>query len=896
MRAFPPISAFALATSLALSACAAPQAAPQATPPAATAAPARAQVPSQLPRNVRPLHYSITAAPDAANLRFQADATIEIQVLEPTETITLNAADLQFRRATLASYLTDGRISPVATATDRISVDRENQTATVGFGSRLAPGRYRLGFEYSGIINTQAAGLFALDYTTEQGPKRALFTQFEAPDARRFFPGWDEPAFRTPYDLRVVVPAGQNVVSNMPEAGREARPDGSAMVSFQTTPPMSSYLLFLGMGEFDRITTTSAGTEIGIVTRRGVGEQGRWALDSSARILPWYNDYFGTPYPLPKLDNIAGPGSSQFFGAMENWGAIFSFEGILLVDPAITSEANRQGIFSVAAHEMAHQWFGDLVTMAWWDDLWLNEGFASWMATKATDALHPEWEPLLGRVDGREAAIGQDSLQTTHPVVQHIETVDQISQAFDEITYEKGEAVITMLEDYVGDAAWRRGVRAYIAENRLGNTVTDDLWRAIEQSANRPITAIARDFTLQPGVPLIRVEDARCVGGNTQVTLRQGEFSRDRPDKAPLAWRVPVVASAGGAETRLLVEGGTASATVAGCGPLIVNYGQAGYYRTLYQEPILARLTASFASLRPIDQIGLLADNWALGSAGYESPAVALRLADAVSTTGNPRLIARVARITADLDSLYRDDPAHRAMVAAFAADKLAPALNRLGWTARPNEPANDVVLRSELIGTLGRMGDPAVLGRARQGFAANDPLVRSGPLRETILGIVAVNADAATWDRLRAMARAETNPLVKSQLYRLLGSTRDEALARRALELALTDEPGATNASQIIGAVAGRHPDLAFDFALANRERVERLVDASSRSRYFARLANASTDPAMVDKLTRYAERYLPVESRGAVNESIAAIRDRIRMRERSQPEITRWLESRRG
>ena len=194
---------------------------------------------------------------------------------------------------------------------------------------------------------------------------------------------------------------------------------------------MSSYLLFLAVGEFDRITTTAAGTEIGVVTRRGAGEQGRWALDSSARILPWYNEYFGTPYPLPKLDNVAGPGSSQFFGAMENWGAIFSFESILLVDPAITTEARRQSIFEVAAHEIAHQWFGDLVTMAWWDDLWLNEGFASWMGTKATAALHPEWEPMLGRVDGRESAIQLDSLATTHPVVQRLTTVEQISQAFD---------------------------------------------------------------------------------------------------------------------------------------------------------------------------------------------------------------------------------------------------------------------------------------------------------------------------------------------------------------------------------------------------------------------------------------------------------------------------------
>jgi aminopeptidase N len=361
------------------------------------------------------------------------------------------------------------------------------------------------------------------------------------------FPGWDEPQFRTPYALTVTVPPGQDAISNMPQAGVEQLPDGRRMISFQATPAMSSYLLFLAVGEFDRITTTAAGTEIGVVAKRGDGEKGRWALESAAKILPWYNDYFGTPYPLPKLDNVAGPGSSQFFGAMENWGAIFSFESILLVDPAITTEARRQSIFEVAAHEMAHQWFGDLVTMAWWDDLWLNEGFASWMATKATTALHPEWEPELGNVGGRESAIGLDSVSSTHPIVQHVTTVEQISQAFDSITYRKGEAVITMLEDYVGEDAWRRGVQDYIRTHKLSNTQTDDLWQAVERAANKPVTAIAHDFTLQPGVPLIRVESGDCAAGRTQVSLRQGQFSRDNPQGQPLSWRVPVIAAAGGA-------------------------------------------------------------------------------------------------------------------------------------------------------------------------------------------------------------------------------------------------------------------------------------------------------------------------------------------------------------
>ncbi|HEU0100144.1 MAG TPA: M1 family metallopeptidase [Allosphingosinicella sp.] len=861
--------------------------------PAAEAAQSPRRIPTQLPTNVRPLQYTIHATPDAANLRFTGRADIDIQVLQPTDRIVLNAADLEFGEVSLGG---GSEASPLALNPRDIDVSEEKQTATFEFGREIAPGRYRLTINYRGKIYTQAAGLFALDYEGAGGTKRALFTQFEAPDARRFFPGWDEPQYRTPYNLNVTVPADQDVVGNMPQAGVRTNAGGTKTVTFQTTPAMSSYLLFLAVGEFDRITTTSAGTEIGVVAKRGDGEKGRWALESSAKILPWYNEYFGTPYPLPKLDNVAGPGSSQFFGAMENWGAIFSFESILLVDPSITTEATRQRIFEVAAHEMAHQWFGDLVTMAWWDDLWLNEGFASWMATKATTALHPEWDPELGTVSGRESAINLDSVSSTHPVVQRISTVEQISQAFDAITYQKGEAVITMLEDYVGEDAWRRGVQDYIRTHRLGNTQTDDLWRAVERAAGKPVTAIAHDFTLQPGVPLIRVESAGCRGGKTAVALRQGEFSRDRQAQATRAWRVPVIASGTGAEVRTLVEGGAATLSVPGCGPVVVNSGQTGYYRTLYSPALLERLTAAFPRLKPIDQIGLLADNWGLGLAGYQSAAEALDMVDRVPAGANPQVWSRAAAILSSVHNMYEADPAHRAMIARYASMKLSPVLARIGWSPRAGEAPTVPVLRADLIKTLGEMGDPGVVGEANRRLAAGDPLATSGPLRSTILAVTARNLDSAGWERLRAQARAERSPLVKAQLYRLLGSAADPALARRALDLALTDEPGATTSAGIISAVAGEHPDLAFDFAIRNREKVEALVDISSRSRYLAGLGGGSADPAMVGKLEAFATRYMTPQSRGRVDVAIASIKDRIRVRTTRLPDITKWLEAKSG
>jgi aminopeptidase N len=857
---------------------------------AALAAPPAAEVTTQLPRDVRPTHYEIVATPDAASLTFQGKVLISLEVLEPTPRITLNALDLTFSRAQLS-----GGPGTPGLAPPKVAVDAAAQTATFTFARALPKGSYRLDLDYTGKIATQAVGLFALDYDTPAGRRRGLFTQFENSDARRFIPSWDEPAHKATFTLTVILPSGELAVSNMPVVKRTDEAGGRARVEFAPSPRMSTYLLFLAVGELDRATKRAGETEIGVVTKKGALDQAAFALESSATILREYNEYFGTPYPLPKLDNVAGPGRSQFFGAMENWGAIFSFEHILLLDPSISTEADRQGVFKVAAHEIAHQWFGNLVTMSWWDDLWLNEGFASWMGGRTTEKLHPEWNTALGAVKERENAMTRDALVTTHPVVQHVETVEQASQAFDAITYDKGEAVIRMLEGYVGPEAWRTGVRSYMKRHEYGNTVSDDLWREVEAAAGKPITAIAHDFTLQPGVPLVRVSEAPCRGGARVVTLTQGEFSKDQPDKKPLAWQVPVILKPLGAgeAVRTLVKGGQATVSVPGCDPLIVNAGQSGYYRTLYDPPQFARIVSSFASLAPVDQLGILTDAWALGRVGLQPASAVLELAGATPPEADPQIWGQIAETFASLDQHFRRQPTPRALFRAFAIARLSPVFARVGWIAGPDEPAPVAILRNELIETLGVLGDRAVIDEARRRYAAQagDPSAVPGPLRKTILGVVARHADAATWDRLHAAARAEKTPLVKEKLYFLLSSTEDEALARRALDLALTTEPGATTSGEMISAVAREHPELAFDFALRHVAVVNERIDATSRSRYYARLAQQSADPAMLEKLKAYATTHLEAKSRRETETAAAQIKDRIRIRTQVLPAIEAWL-----
>jgi len=856
---------------------------------AAAKAPPMREATTQLPRGVVPLHYDVAVVPHADKLGFDGKVTITLNVLKPASSITLNAADLAFSAATL----TPTRLK-ILVGKPKVSVDEKAQTATFSFDHPVPAGEYRLAMSYTGRIGTQANGLFAIDYATPAGSRRALYTQFENSDARRFIPSWDEPAYKATFDLTVTVPSDEMAVSNMPVASRKDLGNGTSEVTFRQSPKMSTYLLFFGLGDFERATAMADGTEIGVITQKGKKSQAGFTLKSASDVLREYNDYFGVPYPLPKLDNIASPGSSQFFSAMENWGAIYTFEYALLLDPGFSTQSDRQNVFNTAAHEMAHQWFGDLVTMRWWDDLWLNEGFASWMAARTTEKLHPEWHTNLDAVGTREGAMSRDAVATTHPVVQHVETVEQASQAFDAITYSKGEAVINMLEAYVGPDAWRTGVRNYIKAHAYGNTVSDDLWTAVQGAAGKPVTQIAHDFTLQPGIPLVRVASSACRNGKTMLSLSQGEFTKDRPGKVPLTWRVPVIAqSIGGTEVARTVVDGKAALEVPGCGPVLVNAGQSGYYRTLYTPAEFAAIKADFTRLAPIDQMGLMGDSWALGMAGLQPASSYLDLVQATPAHADPQIWGDIAGSFSGLHAYYRGDKLRQARFDAFAIRQLKPVFARVGWEAKADEGDPTTILRTQLINVLADLGDTDVIGEVQRRYAAQatDPKAVPAALRKTILGVVARHADAATWDKLHAMAKAETTPLIKDRLYGLLSVSEDDALARRALALALTGEPGATNSAGMIGAVSYRHPDMAWDFAMAHRAEIDKLVDSTSSSRYYPSLGSNSNAPAMIDKINAFADAHIARGSRRAAETVIANIKYRQMIRRERLPAIDAWL-----
>jgi aminopeptidase N len=878
-----------IALAVSLPAFAAP--APSAAATAADAAPLPETIPSDLPRSARPTHYSIEVTPDAKALTFSGKVAIDIKVFSATQGLALHGNGLAVSSAKLVPQA-GGTGVPL-----QVTVDDKAQLLRLAAPATIQPGTYRLDIAYTGTIGTQPSGLFALDYPDKRTGKstRGLFTQFEAPDARRFVPSFDEPSYKATFDLTAVVPADQMALSNMPIAREQTLGAGRKRVTFATTPRMSSYLLFFGVGDFERTAKRAAdGVEVGIVAPAGSGTQADYARDSLAEILPWYDDYFGVKFPLPKLDNIAAPGSSQFFGAMENWGAIMTFERILLLDPATTSPAGKQDIYSTQAHETAHQWFGDLVTMGWWDDIWLNEGFASWMADKITDHFHPEWGWKLNAIDGRESAMALDALPTTHPVVQKIRTASEMEQAFDSITYEKGQATIAMLEDYVGEDTWRSGIRGYMQAHAYSNTISKDLWSAIEGAGGKDVNRIADAFTRTPGVPLLRVTSTACKSGQTLLQLAQDGFSLDPSDRGgeKPTWPMPLlIRASAGAPTRHLMTGKTDSVVVPGCDAVLVNSGQLGYYRTLYDARSLARLTSSFGSLAPIDQYGLLRDNLTLSLAGYQDMAGGLNLLAAVPATADATLSAKAAAQWESLKDVLEDGPAKQ-QYGALVSRTWLPRLQKLGFEPVAGEPLTDTKLRAQLVDTLGAVQDRAVGAEARRRLQAlaTNPKALDGPLKRTWLEAAAHQATRSDWDLMRQQAGRVTSIVERQLYYSMLGLAQDETLANATLALAISGTPDATSASQMMASVGRVHPELAFDFVRAHQDAVNKLVEHAGRPRFIARLVAASTDSAMVGKLQAYAAT-LPADEAKPVIQALTSLKQRLATRPTQRAQMTAWL-----
>ena len=836
-----------------------------------------------LPTNASPSHYDIVLTPDIATNRFKGRVKIDLTLKSPARQIKFNAAGLVFETVKLTGA-SGGVLNP------RWEMDPEQETATLNFNGNIKAGRYVLEIAYSGGIASTAAGLFHLDYPTPSGAKSALFTQFENSDARRVFPSWDEPARKATFTLAIDTPTDLMAVSNMPQEGSESLPTGLTRVHFKTSPLMSPYLLFVGVGDFERVTRQVGSTEIGVVVRKGEAARAKYALDAAADVLGYYNDYFGVPYPLPKLDLIAGPGSSQFFGAMENYGAIFFFERAVLVDPALSTESDKERAYTVVAHEIAHQWFGDLVTMEWWDDLWLNEGFARWMQTKATSRFHPEWKLELKSLVSRDQAMGLDAREGAHAVIQHVKDVHQASSAFDTITYDKGAAVLGMIEAEVGPDVFRAGVRRYIHDHQNGVAVSDDLWSAIDAVSPVKITSIAHDFTLQPGVPLVTLTPDAAAG----ASLTQSRFGLDAASKAKLRWETPITAArvnGGGAWRGVIstLEPADLKPPVDG---LVVNAGQSGYFRTQYAGGAFARLVEAWPRLTPADQIGMLNDVFALALNGDQPVADLLNLMDRaggdLDSTVASTLIDKFKRLA----TLERDQPGEAAF-RAFALKRLQAL--KAALDSAPNaatDPGMSQVM-STLSETLAEFGDADALASAKARYAAwrADPSGMKADDRRAMLKIMAMAADPQIFSDLRDLAGKAGSALERQEYLNLLATARDPVLAGQALDLSINPETPATEGLNMIKAAGQRHPDQALEFVFAHPDEIRSRLDAKSATRFVPGIASQSFDLQTVKKLDAYALVNLPETAHRVIAAAQSAVQINHAQRARRVPDIDRWI-----
>jgi aminopeptidase N len=847
-----------------------------------------AATPGKLPKIVIPTAYRIDLAPELDSLSFKGREEVDIAVSKATDVITLNANGLAFQAVGLKGE--DG-------AKAAVSIDANAETATFHFPHALAAGPHTLHIEYSGPITAQPSGIYYNDYEAAGAKKRMLVTQFEATDARRMFPGWDEPAFKATFTLSAVLPSNFRAISNTPIAKGEPAGAGKTRFTFGTTPKMSSYLVVLVAGELDRIDQSAVGADIGVDAIQGKVEQGRYALGAASQILPYYNDYFGVKYPLPKLDLIAIPGNFAA-GAMENWGGITYIDNDLLYDPATSTESTRQSVFGVIAHEMAHQWSGDLVTMAWWNDIWLNEGFASWMASKSTDHFNPDWKVWLRAHAETDRAMAEDSRRTTHPIQQVINDESEAESAFDDITYLKGQAFIRMIEAYLGEDAFRDGMRRYMAAHAYSNTTSADLWGALEAASGKPVARIAEGFTEKPGVPLVEVK-TRCAGDHTEVTLNQDRFAIHDPAAKKLAWQIPVTIAQIGASTpsSLLLDPRGATIKEPGCGkPVKVNIGDVGYYRAHYDDADLKALISAYKQMDAADRVNLIGDVWAMVEAGRGDAASFLDLTRRLDGETELAVWTQILSDLRQIDDLERGSP-ERDAFRAYARRLLDPVLDRVGWDARPGEPPDEPILRSSLIRALGRFGDQAVIAEARKQFAAflADPKSLPPGLQDAVAIVVGYAADRAFYDQLHALGKASTGTETRLRYYGALSGAHDPALIADTVAITRTDEITAGRINRFIAAAASASddPDLVWKLFLPDRKLVLDKLTPGQASGLLPAIAEASSSPAVAAELKSLPEANASAGARHEVDLAVEEIDFKSDLKARLLPAVSTWLKA---
>ena len=740
-----------------------------------------------------PLNYKLTFEPDLKKFTFDGLESISINCKKSVNIITMNCAELKIKSCIVKSG------QKIIESTPKINEKKEELQIKLGEKIR---GLCTVDLEFEGILNDRLLGFYRSKYQQNGKTKYLATTQFEAADARRAFPCWDEPEAKATFEISIITDNKFTAISNMPIKTKK-KTGNKTTYNFQKTPLVSTYLIYLGVGEFEYLTGKAGKIQIRVVTTKGNTSRGKFSLELGKKLLTSYEKYFGIKFPLPKLDLIAVPDFAA--GAMENWGAITFRETILLYDPKTSSTRTKQFIAEVISHEIAHMWFGNLVTMKWWNDLWLNESFATFMATKFVDKFYPEWDLWNQFVeDAMNVAMGLDSLKTTHPIDVKVNSPAEIREIFDAISYDKGGCVLRMLENYVGEPNFQKGLKKYLSDFKYKNAKGQDLWDAIGKASGMPVTAMINTWLKQPGFPLVEINQD---GNNLKIKQKRYLLESNKKFSKGL-WSIPLSLGLEKETSKTLFSKKSMSVKLPkNTIGFVANYGRKGFYRVKYDEGILLDLKMLVDQKRipPIDRWAIQNDLFSLCVSGDEQVRNYLDFSDAYFDEDSYLASVNVAH---NLASLYfrAFDEKFIEEIRSYAINYFRKILSNLGWEPQKSDKHTDALLRTFTIAVLGKMNDDSVTDEAIRKYQKflKSPSSLSPDLIETICSIAAWNGNSKTFAELKKLY---TNAKTMEEKLRFLGAMcgfQDKKLLVKTLNFSQTPEVRSQNMQLPIMKVAG--------------------------------------------------------------------------------------------
>ena len=751
--------------------------------------------------DIKPIQYTLSLKPDLQTFTFSGKEEVVFDLVTASKSLTFHAFELEIQQATLSD---NGK-----TYTPKISYDTKEKTVTFTFDNKLEVGEKLLTLEFTGLLGEKAKGFYRSQYEVNGKTKYMAVTQFEEIGARQAFVCIDEPSAKAVFDITLVVAKHLTAISNTIEDTTVPQDDGYKAVHFVKTPKMSTYLAAFIVGELEHMEKkTKEGVLVRAFATEGKSKLTQFSLDVAVEVISFFNEYFATPYPLPVLDLIAIPDFDA--GAMENWGAVTFRESILLIDEERSSKANKQWAALVVAHELAHMWFGNLVTMAWWTHLWLNEGFACYIEYLAVNKLFPQWEMWKQfAINEHNEALALDSLKHTHPIEVEIEDDKNVKEIFDEISYAKGASVIHMLANFLGEDVFRDGLRFYLKKHMYQNAQTEDLWEALAEVSKKPVGDIMRFWTQKPGFPILSI-----LQKDNQIAVAQKRFFATpvSATKDDTVWKIPLrVTSDDGVQTPLLIEQEMMTIPDSNKGKWVkFNSEEAAFVRVVYQQELYDVLGSAILekTLSPIDRMGTIRDAFAGAKAGFLATDAALKLLEAYKNEDDYIVWATIAGYLGAVENIIYEVPGAEKKFNAYAQKVFSGIAQKMGWEERKGESHTDILLRGVVLSAAGRYGDMSVVANARELFSN---YVRgkgeiNANIRGVVYALVVEYGEQKEWEQLVELYRKEPLQQEKNRMLVALTQCKKEALIEKTLNFFLSDEVRWQDKSRFIAVVFGNH------------------------------------------------------------------------------------------